>query len=123
MTEPVLSVTAVTKSYGSRKALDGIDLEVGRGEFVALLGPNGAGKSTLFQLLSGLFVVDSGVIRVLAHDIGRSPVAALGGLGVVFQQPTLDLDLSVVANLTFHARLHGMGARRRRGAHDGFWCT
>jgi ABC-2 type transport system ATP-binding protein len=111
----VLSVDQVSKSYGTRKALDAISLSVGSGEFVALLGPNGAGKTTLFQLLSGLFVVDSGAIQVLDYDIRRSPIRALAGIGIVFQQPTMDLDLSVAANLRFHARLHGMpGARAKQ---------
>ncbi|MCB1890140.1 MAG: ATP-binding cassette domain-containing protein [Rhodocyclaceae bacterium] len=117
-TRPVvlLQVDAVAKSYGARKALDGVSIAVGAGEFVALLGPNGAGKSTLFQLLSGLFVADGGRIEICGHDIRRSPVRALAHIGIVFQQPTLDLDLSVERNLMFHARLHGIGsgeARRR----------
>ena len=78
------------------------------GEFIALLGPNGAGKSTLFQLLSGLFTADSGRIEVMGHDMTRDPVPALARLGIVFQQPTLDLELSVTANLLFHAGLHGI---------------
>lgn len=113
MNESVLTVDRVSKSYGPRKALDQVSLSVAPGEFVALLGPNGAGKTTLFQLLSGLFVADGGEIRVAGQDIRRSPIAALAGIGVVFQQPTLDLDLTVLANLRFHARLHGMGKRSR----------
>lgn len=109
-----LSVGAVSKSYGNLKALDMLSLAVPRGEFVALLGPNGAGKSTLFQLLTGLFVPDTGEIEVAGHDMRHESVAALARLGVVFQQPTLDLDLSVVANLRFHARLHGMGRRAKK---------
>lgn len=108
----VLRVRAARKSYGRIKALDGVDLEVRAGEFVALLGPNGAGKTTLFQLLSGLFVADGGTIEVLGHDIGRDPVPALAGIGIVFQQSTLDLELSVRGNLRFHARLHGMERAR-----------
>lgn len=107
---PTLEVHEVSKSYGPRKALDHVSVSVQPGEFVALLGPNGAGKSTLFQLLSGLFVADSGTIRVRGQDIRRDPVPVLAGIGVVFQQATLDLDLSVRANLRFHARLHGMRA-------------
>jgi ABC-2 type transport system ATP-binding protein len=101
-------VCGVAKSYGARKALDGVDLSVGAGEFVALLGPNGAGKSTLFQLLSGLFVADKGSVEVCGQSMARHPVRALASLGVVFQQATLDLDLSVDHNLRFHARLHGL---------------
>lgn len=104
----VLEVTAVSKSYGSLKALDKVELKLNSGQFVALLGPNGAGKTTLFQLLTGLFVPDEGAIHIQGHDIRETPVRALAGIGVVFQQPTLDLDLSVRANLVYHCRLHGL---------------
>jgi ABC-2 type transport system ATP-binding protein len=113
-----LQVSGVRKSYGARPALRGVDLVVARGEFVALLGPNGAGKSTLFQLLTGLFNADAGFIAVCGYDLRRHPIPALAAIGVVFQQPTLDLDLTVEASLRFHARLHGIGgaeARRRIG--------
>lgn len=75
---------------------------------VALLGPNGAGKSTLLQLLTGLFSPDQGRIEVLGHDLRQHASRALAGLGVVFQQSALDLDLSVRANLLFHTDLHGL---------------
>ncbi len=112
--DPLLKLHEVRKSYGSRVALDGISLSVVSGEFVALLGPNGAGKSTLFQLLTGLFNADGGSLQVCGHDIGRNPIAALAQIGVVFQQMTLDMDLTVEANLRFHARLHGLGGQHAR---------
>jgi ABC-2 type transport system ATP-binding protein len=105
---PALLLDQVVKTYGPIRAVDGVSLAAHAGEFIALLGPNGAGKSTLFQLLSGLFTADSGRIEVMGHDMSRDPVPALAGLGIVFQQPTLDLELSVTANLLFHAGLHGM---------------
>jgi ABC-2 type transport system ATP-binding protein len=105
---PVLLAEDVVKRYGPVVALDHVSLSVAAGEFVALLGLNGAGKTTLFQLLSGLFVADGGAIHIHGHDIRRDPVPALAGIGIVFQQPTLDLDLSVRANLRFHAGLHGI---------------
>jgi ABC-2 type transport system ATP-binding protein len=105
---PALLLDSVVKSYGAVRAVDGVSLTVQAGEFIALLGPNGAGKTTLFQLLSGLFAADSGRIVVMGHDMSRDPVPALAQLGIVFQQPTLDLELSVTANLLFHAGLHGM---------------
>ncbi len=105
---PALLIDKVVKTYGQIKALDGVSLTAQSGEFIALLGPNGAGKSTLFQLLSGLFTADSGRIEVMGHDMSRDAVPALAGLGIVFQQPTLDLELTVTANLMFHAGLHGM---------------
>jgi len=105
---PALRVDGVVKSYGALRALDGVSLSACAGEFIALLGPNGAGKTTLFQLLSGLFVPDSGQIEIMGHDMRRDPVPALAKLGIVFQQPTLDLELTVTGNLLFHAGLHGM---------------
>ena len=105
---PALLLDNVVKTYGQIRAVDGVSLKAYAGEFIALLGPNGAGKSTLFQLLSGLFVPDSGRIEVMGHDMLRHPVPALAKLGIVFQQPTLDLELTVTANLLFHAGLHGI---------------
>jgi ABC-2 type transport system ATP-binding protein len=104
----VLNCREVCKRYGRTQALDGVTLNVAAGEMVALLGPNGAGKTTLFQLLTGLFVADSGSVEVLGADMRREPVRALAHLGVVFQQPALDLNLSVRASLRFHADLHGL---------------
>jgi ABC-2 type transport system ATP-binding protein len=103
-----LNVTSICKSFGARKALDNVSLHVAAGEFLALLGPNGAGKTTLFQILSGLFTADQGKAIICDADIGKSPIAALSHLGIVFQQPALDLDLSVTANLQFQADLHGI---------------
>ena len=104
----ILSVTNLEKSYGKTKALKGVSLSVGEGEFVALLGQNGAGKSTLLQLLTGLFSPDAGTVNVLGHDLQRDAITALKGIGVVFQQATLDLELTVTANLLFHTDLHGI---------------
>ena len=105
---PVLACRDVSKRYGRTQALDAVSLSVAAGEMVALLGPNGAGKTTLFQLLTGLFVADSGTVEVLGADMRREPVRALSQLGVVFQQPALDLNLTVRASLRFHADLHGL---------------
>ncbi len=109
---PALVCRDITKRFGPVEALAGVSLQVAQGEMVALLGPNGAGKSTLFQILTGLFVADGGEVEVLGADMRRNPVAALAGLGVVFQQMALDLNLSVRANLRFHADLHGLPRRQ-----------
>ena len=109
--QPALNVIDVVKSYGATRALDGINLRVDPGEFVILLGPNGAGKSTLFQLLTGLFVTDEGQIIVDGHDLAVNSIPALGGLGIVFQTPKLDPELSINANLRFHTDLHGVPAK------------
>jgi ABC-2 type transport system ATP-binding protein len=105
---PALLLDNVVKTYGAIRAIDGVGFTASAGEFIVLLGPNGAGKTTLFQLLSGLFVPDSGRIEIMGHDMRRDPVPALAMLGIVFQQSTLDLELTVTANLLFHAGLHGI---------------
>jgi ABC-2 type transport system ATP-binding protein len=107
----VLEVRGIRKAFGATQALQGVDLHLAAGEFVALLGPNGAGKSTLFQILSGLFAPDAGEVTMEGVALRRDPPKILARLGVVFQQPTLDPELSVTANLRFHTRLHGLGSR------------
>jgi ABC-2 type transport system ATP-binding protein len=108
MTDAMLSLRGLTKRYGTRVALDALDLQLRRGEFTALLGPNGAGKSTLFQVLTGLFAADEGEVEVAGHSLRHDAPAALRHIGVVFQQIALDLDLSVERNLRFQADLHGL---------------
>ena len=106
-----LSIAEVGYRYGPREALVDIALEVPAGRFCALLGPNGAGKSTLFALLTRLFTTPSGRIVVAGHDLSQAPLAALARMGVVFQQPTLDADLTVRRNLLYFAALHGIAGR------------
>ena len=112
--QPILSVEGVEKSYGKVKALGGVDLVIRPGEFVVLLGPNGAGKSTLLQILTGLFSADAGRVRIFGAEFRSNPTAALARIGVIFQQPTLDLELTVLANLRYHADLHGLPRRLAR---------
>jgi ABC-2 type transport system ATP-binding protein len=114
MTTILLSAQDLHKSYSGKHALGGVSLSLNAGEIVALLGPNGAGKSTLLQLLTGLFSPDKGSIHVLGHDMRLHASRALAGLGVVFQQSALDLDLSVQANLLFHTDLHGISRVQAR---------
>lgn len=109
-----LSVQNLRFAYGQKQALDGVSFDVAPGEFCALLGPNGAGKSTLMSLLTRLFTTPEGRITVAGHDIARDPRKALAKIGVVFQQTTLDLDLSVYRNLSYFAALHGLSGREAR---------
>lgn len=107
---PALAVHGVSHAYGARKALDDVSLIVPQSRFVVLLGLNGAGKTTLFSLITRLYDTRAGAIDVLGHRVSREPGEALRQLGVVFQARTLDLDLSVMENLLYHAALHGIGA-------------
>lgn len=116
---PGIAVDDLVKTYGGVKALDAISFRLPRGSFTALLGPNGAGKSTLMQILTGLFAADSGHVAVDGLSLSENPVAVLARLGIVFQQPSLDLDLTVAQNLAYFAGLHGLTGARRASAING----
>ena len=107
----MLRTSGLTKRYGNHTALQSLSFELRAGQFVALLGPNGAGKSTLFQVLTGLFAADDGDAFVAGHSLRHAASAALRHTGVVFQQISLDLDLSIRRNLLFYADLHGVPRR------------
>lgn len=106
-----LDVSMVSHSYGQKVALDAVSFSIAAGRFTVLLGLNGAGKTTLFSLISHLYDTRRGRIRILGWDIRQTPGEALRRLGIVFQARTLDLDLSVGQNLSYHAALHGIGRR------------
>jgi ABC-2 type transport system ATP-binding protein len=109
---PALSVGNLSHAYGKKTALDSVGFVIRSGECAILLGPNGAGKTTLFSLITRLYDSPDGAITIAGFDLKKRSSEALSRLGVVFQQPTLDLDLSVERNLRYHAALHGMSRRR-----------
>jgi ABC-2 type transport system ATP-binding protein len=109
-----LSVDNVSHAYGARVALDKVSFDVAPGNFTVLLGLNGAGKSTLFSVITHLYASRSGSARIFGRDVARESGAALALLGVVFQQRTLDPDLSVAQNLAYHGALHGLTRRETR---------
>ncbi|MBV7395212.1 ABC transporter ATP-binding protein [Mameliella sediminis] len=106
-----LAVRDLRFAYGAKTALDGVTFDIPKGAFCALLGPNGAGKSTLFALLTRLFTTRDGQIDIAGHELRKAPRKALAQIGVVFQQPSLDLDLTVHRNLKYFAALHGIAGR------------
>jgi|AP45_3_1055517.scaffolds.fasta_scaffold02366_5 ABC-2 type transport system ATP-binding protein len=103
-----LKVSGLSFNYGAKPALADVSFVLDAGRFKVLLGPNGAGKTTLFSLITRLFDSPLGEIRVGEDDLKKQTGPALAKMGVVFQAPTLDLDLSVRQNLMYHAALHGM---------------
>jgi ABC-2 type transport system ATP-binding protein len=108
MANPVLTIESVAYRYAGKVALDDVSLQLDGGTFTALLGPNGAGKTTLISLICRLLEPRQGSIRICGEDIATSATRALRQVGIVFQQPTLDLDLSVRQNLQYFAALRGM---------------
>ena len=110
----ILKLDNLSRSFGSNKAVDGVELEVGRGEALGIIGPNGAGKSTLFNLITGLLKPDSGVVHFDGNDITQAPPRArcVAGIGRSFQIPHPFENLTVFENLLV-AAIHG---RRQREA-------
>lgn len=111
MTATALSLANINFGYGQKQALSNVSFSVCNGECSILLGPNGAGKTTLFSLITRLYDSRDGKIEICGYDLKRQSGKALARLGVVFQQTTLDPDLSVTQNLRYHAALHGIGRK------------
>ncbi|WP_394739184.1 ATP-binding cassette domain-containing protein [Natronococcus roseus] len=103
----------LTKTFDEVTAVDDLSFAVEDGELFGLLGPNGAGKSTLINMLVTLLRPSSGTATVDGHDIIEETDAVRDSIGVVFQEPALDEDLTGEENLAFHARLYGMHEPRR----------
>ena len=108
MNSPALTIKTLNHNFGSLKALDNVDITLNEGDYAILLGLNGAGKSTLFSLITRLYDNQTGLIEIFSNNVKKNPTKALSNIGVVFQQPTVDLDLTVEQNLQYHASLHGM---------------
>jgi ABC-2 type transport system ATP-binding protein len=119
VTAPPIKVVGLRKVFASAgkeiRAVDGIDLEVGKGEFFGLLGPNGAGKSTTIGMLTTRVVPTAGQAFISGIDVVAQPATAKRHIGVVPQTNTLDRQLTVAENLEFHGRYFGM-TRKQAGA-------
>lgn len=107
--EAIVQTEKLTHRYDGRVALRELTLEVRAGEAFALLGPNGSGKTTLFRVLSTLVRPQEGTARVLGMDLASDRERVRGEIGVVFQSPSLDRELTAQGNLMYHGRLYGMG--------------
>lgn len=111
MSTTALNVLDLSFAYGAKTALNTVSFQVQTGECAILLGPNGAGKSTLFALITRLYDARQGRVELCGFDVKHHSREALTRLGVVFQQTTLDPDLSVTQNLRYHAALHGISRK------------
>ncbi|WP_342679774.1 ATP-binding cassette domain-containing protein [Methanofollis sp. UBA420] len=110
---PAIRVEGLTKVFGSLVAVDHISFEVTDGEIFGLLGPNGAGKTTTISMLTTLLTPTEGTAEVAGADIVRSRDRVREQIGVVFQEPALDTNLTGRENLDFHARMYGIGRAER----------
>jgi len=114
----IVKVEDLSHSYNGHKALSGVTFDVTEGEIFGLLGPNGGGKTTLFKILSTLFPPSSGSATVLGLDILKSASKVRQRLGVVFQNPSLDIKLTVAENLAHQGHLYGLRGRPLRARID-----
>jgi ABC-2 type transport system ATP-binding protein len=103
----------LTRRFGSIVAVDDVSFEVARGEIFAFLGPNGAGKTTTIRMLTTLLQPSSGQIELDGLDIVREPTAARRRFGIVFQDSSLDFELTARENLVIHAVLYHVPAAER----------
>jgi ABC-2 type transport system ATP-binding protein len=110
----VITVRGLHKKYGEFEAVKGIDLEVADGEIFGFLGPNGAGKSTTISILCTLLKPTAGEVHVAGCDVNREPDEVRRRIGLIFQDPSLDDQLSARENLEFHGFIYGLPAKLRR---------
>lgn len=111
----IIKVKALTKIFEKGiKAVDGISFDVKEGEILGFLGPNGAGKTTTLNMLSTLLRPTSGTATINGHDILREPDAVRHSIGYVFQDTTLDIELTGRENLDFHGRLYSLNRNARQ---------
>ncbi len=106
MSEIILSAKDVVKKFGNITAVDGISFDVKKGEIFAFLGPNGAGKSTTIKMLTTMLRPTSGLLKLAGHDVTTERDSARKSFGIVFQDPSLDEELSAVENMELHATLY-----------------
>jgi ABC-2 type transport system ATP-binding protein len=110
----MIKVRGLVKRYGALEAVKGIDLDVAEGEVFGFLGPNGAGKSTTISILCTLLKATAGEVEVAGLDVRRHPDEVRARIGLIFQDPSLDDQLTARENLEFHGFIYGMPASTRK---------
>src|SRR3982750_768110 len=113
MSQTVISAKNVIKKFGDITAVNDISFEVKKGEIFAFLGPNGAGKSTTIKMLTTMLRPTKGELRLAGHDVTKERDSARKAFGIVFQDPSLDEELSAYENMELHGILYGMSKKDR----------
>jgi len=114
MEQEIISAKGVSKRFGDIVAVNDISFSVKKGEIFAFLGPNGAGKSTTIKMLTTMLRPTEGKLMLAGHDVAKERDSARKAFGIVFQDPTLDEELSAYENMELHAILYGMPKNTRR---------
>ncbi|MBU0530317.1 MAG: ATP-binding cassette domain-containing protein [Nanoarchaeota archaeon] len=109
----IIEIKDLKKTFGKFVAVDSINLEIEEGEIFGLLGPNGAGKTTTIRMLATMLHKTSGEARVYGIDVTNDPDCVRRVIGIVFQDPAIDVELTGRENLDFHARMYGMAKKER----------
>ena len=104
----IIEVKNLTKKYGEFTAVDNISLQVKKGQIFAFLGPNGAGKTTTIKMLTTLLNPTAGQVFLNGHNVMENPHQTRKSFGIVFQDPSLDNELTAYENMQFHAILYGL---------------
>ncbi|MFH0884728.1 MAG: ATP-binding cassette domain-containing protein [Candidatus Micrarchaeota archaeon] len=110
----IIEIESLTKKFGTLAAVDNVSLKIKEGEIFGLLGPNGAGKTTAISMLVTMKKPTSGSARVNGFDIVKEPDGVRRSIGIVFQDPSLDEELTAYENLELHAAMYGIDAKDRR---------
>ncbi len=114
MSERIIEVKDLEYSYNGFKAVDGVCFFVREGEIFSFLGPNGAGKSTVINILTTLLPMQKGSVTIAGFDLAREPQQVRRSIGIVFQDETLDRDLTVRETLELHGRIYSLPGQQRR---------
>lgn len=110
MVKEIIQVKNLVKHYkkAEKNAVDGVSFSVKEGEFFALLGPNGAGKTTTISILTTMLNKTSGSVKIAGFDIDKQDSSVRNNIGIIFQNPSLDVNLTAEENIRFHAILYGL---------------
>ena len=119
----MIEISGLNKDYSGKKVVDGLDLEIERGELFGFLGPNGAGKTTTIRILTTLTKPSSGQVLINGIDVAKDPAKVKSEFGIVQQHLSLNRDLTIAENLELHAGCTIFLQRIEKKGLQSFWTT